>query len=618
MSIDQLYFTRCASDKGRERIDGFQVKACSEGITGETEKRVRFFSQVYRWPTSLDPLVRPGPMAPEDFFKFPVSLRYYRVPDGRFGLTRICIAPVQPGRAGNFFAHTVVFPPEALEPVSYNPFAVARSEIFQQQDESSQTELPELNDFGKLRVPEDKKCWNIATAMPYSEHLASLVDVLSTGQSDRPVIILPASLQDAWGLAEAVLLLLPGKFRIGIEFSIYEPDPYRVRGASLEQLSKVQKVITTSPREEGGKFQFRPEEYAGHYYIFNFAESKFSNFPTPSAYAQRVAADCCGGDSRRLLGIQQLLSTLDLASSPEEWDLAIPAAPLLSIDQEMSADEWRLASQALASSCHGHSQAKSALSLLWSKASVYSKSMPDTAFQEVASGCRALLEATSTHVEVPKRPPQTRSSSLRPYWVAAAMIILSILLSTFVTRTMTISTQEKKAMVLHEKLAALEKENNVLKDKLKISSISIDDSRVSQIKNALSLDEVKTITKEGSILLTFEFGLFEEGDFLTARARSVLDELEQRIISFQGNVLIEVEGHTDNVPVGENALYTDNYDLGLRRASSVINYMRKSPKLPADIFKVSSAGENNPLFPNDVVEERLKNRTVILRITPIP
>ena len=326
--IDQLYYTSCPRDKGRDRYDGFQVKASSEGITPEVEARVRQFSERYLWPSTLDSLVRPGRMSADEFARFPVALHCYSVPDGRFGLTRICIRPVQPERAGNFFAHTLVFPPETLADVAFNPFALARSDIFQQEDESDQTVLPILDGLSMVHVPEDNQCWRVVTSSPYVERLASLVDRLSTGDVERPVILVPATLLDAWAVAEAVLLLLPARFRIRVEFSVYEPDPYRVVAARAEQDGRPQ-LITTSLPAEGGRFHFRADEYEGQFYVFNFAESRFSTLGQPSAYAQRVATDCTGGQHESVNQLHRWLERLRLDGDPKAWDGALNAIDYL-------------------------------------------------------------------------------------------------------------------------------------------------------------------------------------------------------------------------------------------------------------------------------------------------
>ncbi len=76
---------------------------------------------------------------------------------------------------------------------------------------------------------------------------------------------------------------------------------------------------------------------------------------------------------------------------------------------------------------------------------------------------------------------------------------------------------------------------------------------------------------------------------------------------------IEVEGHTDNVPIS-TARFANNNELSSARALSVFDYLVENTNLiPANI-KHSGRGEYIPVADNSTPEGRAKNRRVEIKI----
>ncbi len=105
--------------------------------------------------------------------------------------------------------------------------------------------------------------------------------------------------------------------------------------------------------------------------------------------------------------------------------------------------------------------------------------------------------------------------------------------------------------------------------------------------------------------------LFHEGDaVLQTQAIPTLAAVAQVLQSNKFD--IEVEGHTDNVPI-RTPLYPSNWELSSARASSVVRlFIREG----VDSHRLTAAGvaDNQPLAPNDSVEHRAKNRRVTVTI----
>ncbi len=78
---------------------------------------------------------------------------------------------------------------------------------------------------------------------------------------------------------------------------------------------------------------------------------------------------------------------------------------------------------------------------------------------------------------------------------------------------------------------------------------------------------------------------------------------------------IEVEGHTDNIPIATGQ-FPSNWELSSARASSVARLLGEGG-VPARRLAVIGRGANQPLAPNDSPEGRAKNRRVtIIVVSP--
>jgi chemotaxis protein MotB len=75
---------------------------------------------------------------------------------------------------------------------------------------------------------------------------------------------------------------------------------------------------------------------------------------------------------------------------------------------------------------------------------------------------------------------------------------------------------------------------------------------------------------------------------------------------------IEVEGHTDNMPIS-TAKYPSNWELSSARASSVVRLFIDQGILAKRLKAVGEA-DNQPVVPNDTPENRARNRRVTITV----
>lgn len=117
------------------------------------------------------------------------------------------------------------------------------------------------------------------------------------------------------------------------------------------------------------------------------------------------------------------------------------------------------------------------------------------------------------------------------------------------------------------------------------------------------------------VLLTFKGAfLFDSGKAtLKEEAMDVLGMAGTILESYAGN-LIEIEGHTDNRPVGKGGKYADNDELSSARALAVFHYLVDNTLLDPIDLKHSGRGEHVPVADNGTPEGRAKNRRVEIKI----
>ncbi len=105
--------------------------------------------------------------------------------------------------------------------------------------------------------------------------------------------------------------------------------------------------------------------------------------------------------------------------------------------------------------------------------------------------------------------------------------------------------------------------------------------------------------------------LFSPGSAEMAKsADAVLGDIAKLLLP--NSRAIQVEGHTDNLPIHSSAFYS-NWELSAVRASSVV---RKFTDLGVGDFRLSALGfgSTHPMTDNDTAESRAKNRRVSVMI----
>ena len=155
----------------------------------------------------------------------------------------------------------------------------------------------------------------------------------------------------------------------------------------------------------------------------------------------------------------------------------------------------------------------------------------------------------------------------------------------------------------------------ILEDKM----LEENEERVEEIEEALSesdiADEVEVSFTAQYVKLTMNGGLlFDSGSAeLKDDAKAIIDKVGIILERYGNAGTIEIEGHTDNVPM-KSAQYPSNEELSSARALSVFYYLLDSTTLNPLNLKHAGMGERVPIADNSTPEGRSRNRRVEILI----
>lgn len=123
-----------------------------------------------------------------------------------------------------------------------------------------------------------------------------------------------------------------------------------------------------------------------------------------------------------------------------------------------------------------------------------------------------------------------------------------------------------------------------------------------------SIEEVVYDEKSVRIRLKSS-NLFNPGETkLSIKGAETLTKLTQMMRDSEEKFIIE--GHTDDQKVTPNPLYESNWELGAKRAMSVMKFMIYAFKISPDKISAMSLGDSKPIAGNNTPQGRAKNRRI--------
>ena len=127
---------------------------------------------------------------------------------------------------------------------------------------------------------------------------------------------------------------------------------------------------------------------------------------------------------------------------------------------------------------------------------------------------------------------------------------------------------------------------------------------ISQLKNRMTV-----------IKLTSEV-LFNSGSAkIKPAGQEVLSLIAESLSSYPDRD-INIEGHTDSVPIGKNSHYISNWELSTARALAAVDYFQQNKQINPNRLKVVGYGEYHPVASNGTAAGRQLNRRIEIRLLP--
>ena len=174
----------------------------------------------------------------------------------------------------------------------------------------------------------------------------------------------------------------------------------------------------------------------------------------------------------------------------------------------------------------------------------------------------------------------------------------------------------------------LEKSLESLKEKdLKISRLqdaltkkdSVTLALVTSLKSSVGISDpdIEINVEKGVVFISIaDKLLFKSGSYVVSdRAKEVLGKVA-KVINSRPTFECMVEGHTDNVPFTGNAILLDNWDLSVKRATSIVRVLTKDLGVKPSQLIAAGRSEFIPLVDNNSVDNRSKNRRTRIVVMP--
>ncbi|MFQ5841129.1 MAG: OmpA family protein [Thermodesulfobacteriota bacterium] len=194
----------------------------------------------------------------------------------------------------------------------------------------------------------------------------------------------------------------------------------------------------------------------------------------------------------------------------------------------------------------------------------------------------------------------------------------------------------KNIVNLRTQISELEKENENLKqriDTLQAEAEALERRRAEEVKEMKStygdlLEGMKSEIEKGKITITQLKGklkvnmldeiLFDSGKTtIKPEGVEVLERVGEILLNVKDRA-INVEGHTDNVPIGPELArrYPTNWELSAARATNVARYLQEKIGIDPTLLSATGYGEYYPVASNEDEEGRAKNRRIEIVLVP--
>ena len=125
--------------------------------------------------------------------------------------------------------------------------------------------------------------------------------------------------------------------------------------------------------------------------------------------------------------------------------------------------------------------------------------------------------------------------------------------------------------------------------------------------------EIERVQDEIIIRLASQDSFRSGSAELTANFSQLVSEVAETVATSDA-IRVQVEGHSDNVPIAFSDEFRSNWDLSSARASAVTNILLLDPALQAVRFSVVGFADTVPIASNENAEGRARNRRIEIKL----
>jgi chemotaxis protein MotB len=171
--------------------------------------------------------------------------------------------------------------------------------------------------------------------------------------------------------------------------------------------------------------------------------------------------------------------------------------------------------------------------------------------------------------------------------------------------TADLEAREKRVNELEAMINKKDELLSALKKKVKEALLGFEN-------NGLTIEQ-----KNGKVYVSLDESLlFASGSYdVGSKGAGVLKKLA-KVLETSTDIDVVVEGHTDNVPLKGSGDIKDNWDLSVKRATSVVKIITNNSKTNPKRLTAAGRGEYLPLDLSNTAEGRKKNRRIEVILTP--
>ena len=191
-----------------------------------------------------------------------------------------------------------------------------------------------------------------------------------------------------------------------------------------------------------------------------------------------------------------------------------------------------------------------------------------------------------------------------------------------------ISTSKDMTILTAKGATNIEKALESIKEKdLKISRMqdaltkkdSVTLAVVTSLKSAVGISDpdIEINVEKGVVFISIaDKLLFKTGSYdVTDKAKGVLAKVA-KVVNDKPDFECMVEGHTDNVPYNGSGILLDNWDLSVKRSTSIIRVLTNQLGVKPEQLIAAGRSSYVPLVGNDSAENRARNRRTRIVVLP--